>query len=111
MPQSTPERINQFASLQSSRQEKREKFQKDDTWQRGACAFPSLCISFKVILTTSLGIRREVFYFLKSCLTTEATRNEDRPNPCEVNSNRARRSQYAKVYGATRKIVKRYFIF
>ena len=69
-PQSTPERINQFASLQSSRQEKREKFQKDDTWQRGACAFPSLCISFKVILTTSLEIRREVF-FLLDCRVAE----------------------------------------
>ena len=68
-PLNPPLNANQFATLQSSRQEKREKFQKDDTWQRGACAFPSLCISFKVILTTSLEIRREVFYILESCLT------------------------------------------
>jgi hypothetical protein len=48
--------------LQSSRQEKREKFQKDDTSQRKTLQrFASLCISFKVILTTSLEIRREAF--------------------------------------------------
>lgn len=30
----------------------------------------SLRVSIRVILTTSLEIRREVFYFLDSCLTT-----------------------------------------
>ena len=38
----------------------------------------SLCISIKVILTTSVGIRREVFYFLESCLITSG--NTERGN-------------------------------
>ena len=58
--------------LQSSRHEKRSKFQDrrhlaEETRKR----FASLCVSIKAIRTASREIRREVFCILNSCLTAK----------------------------------------
>lgn len=52
-------------------------------------AFASLCVSSRVNLTTSLETRSEVFYVLDLCIERQAaTRNEGKPDPCEVKLNK-----------------------
>ena len=70
-PQSTPERLNQFASLQSSRLLKCRKFLNGRYFAEERACVSSLCISVQAIPTASGEIRREAFYFLESCATTE----------------------------------------
>ena len=65
-----------------------------DTLQRKTHnAFASLRVPIKAILTASLETRREVFFFVRlpsgrngraGAPRTPQTRNEDKPDPCEV---------------------------
>ena len=64
---STLGRQNQFATLQSDRRQKREKFPMDDTGQGNAYAFPLFVFPLRHILTASVGIRREVFFLCRDC--------------------------------------------
>ena len=66
----------------------------DDTLQRKTHnAFASLCVSIKAIPTASRGARREAFFLCSiaewrngraGAPRTPQTRNEDKPDPCEV---------------------------
>ena len=64
-PQSTLERINQFATLQSDRHAKCRKFQRKTTLCRKRIRVSSLRVSSMAIPTASRETQREVFFLFR----------------------------------------------
>ena len=77
--------------LQSSRREKCDSFKLDDTMQRKRkCAYLSLCLQQGPYHNLSRNTKRGFSWpqIVSDRYASGATRNEDKPDPCEVKLNK-----------------------